>query len=223
MATSELVVPRSMPTARRCWCGAGDIPGSEICSSAMSVRRRLRVRRRRQFGASCSRNISWRTSTAAAAVVVARVERARRAAPRCAPARRRPRRPAPAAPPDRRARRRATRAIRVCSHQEIRAASRCWSRFDRRAVRFRTGRWRAPAAAQRAVGLVGARRPLHGDAPLGVAARGEAVRMHLRLERRYAASSASRSSAKRGARPNSSKWSCAIDTGRCGDRAARGK
>src|SRR5438270_12016313 len=35
VATSELVVPRSMPTARRSWCGAGDWPGSEICRSAM--------------------------------------------------------------------------------------------------------------------------------------------------------------------------------------------
>ena len=36
VATSELVVPRSMPTARRCACGAGDSPGSAICSSAIS-------------------------------------------------------------------------------------------------------------------------------------------------------------------------------------------
>ena len=35
VATSECVVPRSMPTARRCWCGSGVSPGSEICSSAM--------------------------------------------------------------------------------------------------------------------------------------------------------------------------------------------
>jgi len=26
-----LVVPRSMPTASRCWCGAADSPGSAIC------------------------------------------------------------------------------------------------------------------------------------------------------------------------------------------------
>jgi hypothetical protein len=30
-------VPRSMPTASRCWCGAVDMPGSEICKSAMIV------------------------------------------------------------------------------------------------------------------------------------------------------------------------------------------
>src|SRR5688572_24750118 len=36
VATSECVVPRSMPTASRRWCGSGDSPGSEICSSAMS-------------------------------------------------------------------------------------------------------------------------------------------------------------------------------------------
>src|SRR4029077_6266750 len=35
VATSECVVPRSMPTARRCWCGSGDSPGSEICRSAI--------------------------------------------------------------------------------------------------------------------------------------------------------------------------------------------
>src|SRR5918992_3900953 len=35
VATSEFVVPRSMPTARRCSCGAGDMPGSEICRSAI--------------------------------------------------------------------------------------------------------------------------------------------------------------------------------------------
>src|SRR3989442_10229013 len=34
VATSELVVPRSMPTASRCSWGAGDVPGSEICRSA---------------------------------------------------------------------------------------------------------------------------------------------------------------------------------------------
>jgi hypothetical protein len=28
-------VPRSMPTASLCWCGAVDMPGSEICSNAM--------------------------------------------------------------------------------------------------------------------------------------------------------------------------------------------
>src|SRR5512139_67319 len=33
VATSEFVVPRSMPTARRRWCGSGEAPGSEICSS----------------------------------------------------------------------------------------------------------------------------------------------------------------------------------------------
>ena len=32
VATSELVVPRSMPTASRCSWGAIDSPGSEICS-----------------------------------------------------------------------------------------------------------------------------------------------------------------------------------------------
>src|SRR5919198_4703644 len=37
VATSELVVPRSMPTAARCSCGAGDWPGSEICRSAMPL------------------------------------------------------------------------------------------------------------------------------------------------------------------------------------------
>src|SRR5687767_1766037 len=37
VATSELVVPRSMPTASRCWCGAVDSPGSDICSSAISI------------------------------------------------------------------------------------------------------------------------------------------------------------------------------------------
>src|SRR5215218_4079087 len=37
VATSECVVPRSMPIARRRWCGSGDSPGSEICSSAMSA------------------------------------------------------------------------------------------------------------------------------------------------------------------------------------------
>src|SRR6185503_17649812 len=35
VATRELVVPRSMPTARRCSCGAGDMPGSEIWRSAI--------------------------------------------------------------------------------------------------------------------------------------------------------------------------------------------
>jgi hypothetical protein len=35
VATRELVVPRSMPTASRCWCGAVDMPGSAICSSAI--------------------------------------------------------------------------------------------------------------------------------------------------------------------------------------------
>ena len=34
-ATSECVVPRSMPTAMRRWCGSGDWPGSEICNKAM--------------------------------------------------------------------------------------------------------------------------------------------------------------------------------------------
>src|SRR6476620_10616865 len=34
-ATSEWVVPRSMPTAWRRACGSGDAPGSEICSSAI--------------------------------------------------------------------------------------------------------------------------------------------------------------------------------------------
>ena len=35
VATSELVVPKSMPTASLCWCGAVLMPGSEICKSAM--------------------------------------------------------------------------------------------------------------------------------------------------------------------------------------------
>src|SRR3954471_22231140 len=36
-ATSECVVPRSMPTAIRRWCGSGDCPGSEICRSAIAL------------------------------------------------------------------------------------------------------------------------------------------------------------------------------------------
>src|SRR5437868_1030697 len=36
-ATSEWVVPRSMPTATRRWCGSGAPPGSEICSSAIAL------------------------------------------------------------------------------------------------------------------------------------------------------------------------------------------
>src|SRR5512140_1677944 len=36
VATSEWVVPRSMPTARRRWCGSGEAPGSEICRRDMS-------------------------------------------------------------------------------------------------------------------------------------------------------------------------------------------
>src|SRR5512145_878052 len=43
VATSELVVPRSMPTARRWRCGSADWPGSAICSSAISVRSRGRA------------------------------------------------------------------------------------------------------------------------------------------------------------------------------------
>jgi len=43
VATSELVVPRSMPTASRCWCGAGERPGSEIWNSVI---RRPALRRR---------------------------------------------------------------------------------------------------------------------------------------------------------------------------------
>ena len=35
VAISELVVPKSMPTASLCWCGAVDMPGSEICNKAM--------------------------------------------------------------------------------------------------------------------------------------------------------------------------------------------
>src|SRR3954468_4378695 len=38
---SELVVPRSMPTASRCSCGAGDSPGSDICRSAIDLLYRL--------------------------------------------------------------------------------------------------------------------------------------------------------------------------------------
>ena len=37
VATSELVVPRSMPTASRCSWGAGDMPGSEIWRSAIRL------------------------------------------------------------------------------------------------------------------------------------------------------------------------------------------
>src|SRR5215207_5550501 len=36
-ATSECVVPRSIPTAMRRWCGSGAWPGSEICSNAMAL------------------------------------------------------------------------------------------------------------------------------------------------------------------------------------------
>src|SRR5688572_31569806 len=36
-ATSECVVPRSMPTAMRRWCGSGEAPGSEICSNAITL------------------------------------------------------------------------------------------------------------------------------------------------------------------------------------------
>src|SRR4051794_33179103 len=42
VATSECVVPRSMPTASLRSCGSGDAPGSEICSSAMSGHARAR-------------------------------------------------------------------------------------------------------------------------------------------------------------------------------------
>src|SRR3954447_24444082 len=35
-ATSECVVPRSMPTAMRRWCGSGAWPGSDIWSNAMT-------------------------------------------------------------------------------------------------------------------------------------------------------------------------------------------
>ncbi len=37
VATSELVVPRSMPTASRCWCGSVDMPGSVICNRAIGA------------------------------------------------------------------------------------------------------------------------------------------------------------------------------------------
>src|SRR3990167_1698954 len=43
-ATSELVVPRSIPTARRRWCGWGLCPGSAICSKAM-INQCLDIRR----------------------------------------------------------------------------------------------------------------------------------------------------------------------------------
>src|SRR6185436_3562737 len=36
-ATSEWVVPRSMPTAMRRWCGSGAWPGSEIWSNAIAL------------------------------------------------------------------------------------------------------------------------------------------------------------------------------------------
>src|SRR4051794_26143840 len=36
-ATSEWVVPRSMPTAIRRWCGSRAPPGSEICSRAIAL------------------------------------------------------------------------------------------------------------------------------------------------------------------------------------------
>ncbi len=54
-ATSECVVPRSMPTACRRACGSGEVPGSEICRSATrfslparrgAARRRSRSARR---------------------------------------------------------------------------------------------------------------------------------------------------------------------------------
>src|SRR4051794_9855991 len=44
VATSEWVVPRSMPTASRRWCGSGLSPGSEICSRAMSGHRLVDLR-----------------------------------------------------------------------------------------------------------------------------------------------------------------------------------
>src|SRR3989338_8041844 len=43
-ATSALVVPRSIPTARRRWCGWGLCPGSAICSKAM-INQCLDIRR----------------------------------------------------------------------------------------------------------------------------------------------------------------------------------
>src|SRR5206468_11367402 len=39
VATSELVVPRSMPTASLRSCGAGEASGSEICSRAIAMSR----------------------------------------------------------------------------------------------------------------------------------------------------------------------------------------
>ena len=35
LATNELVVPKSIPAASRCSCGAVDCPGSDICNNAM--------------------------------------------------------------------------------------------------------------------------------------------------------------------------------------------
>ena len=52
VATSEFVVPRSMPTASRCSCGAVDSPGSEIWSNAISVPLRPLVVQRLVSGAN---------------------------------------------------------------------------------------------------------------------------------------------------------------------------
>ena len=49
LATRLLVVPKSMPTARRCWCGAAERPGSAICRSAMVVSVCFRCGNKRLF------------------------------------------------------------------------------------------------------------------------------------------------------------------------------
>ena len=95
-ATSEWVVPRSMPTAMRRWCGSGAPPGSEICSRAIALivpALRGADRRRRQ---SARRTSALCTCCAAAAVVaVARRAASARRCERGLPMRARARRRAP--------------------------------------------------------------------------------------------------------------------------------
>ena len=165
VATSEFVVPRSMPTARRVSCGSGDASGSAICSraigrasaSCISPKVVVELGEEPQFAHAHARRLAARR---------------RRARPPC----RRAARPIPVA--RRRGSRRArARRARCAPRRRLRAARAAGSRKSIGSAVSVSAIASMPASGSRysaratgslsvAVGLVDPRRGLQGEALL---------------------------------------------------------
>src|SRR4051812_44671631 len=179
-ATSECVVPRSMPTAIRRWCGSGAPPGSEICSRAIALLFQRLQTPLDVMGKALDEH-QHADFLRGGRVVAIDVEEPFESLQRRLATRPDLLRQGSQLLEGRRLLERL--APLELLHQEAR-----WHRGvllggDRRTVQLAQIGCTLQRILQALVSLVDAHRPLHRDAPGGAALGGETVRMHLGLQR----------------------------------------